>query len=128
MNNDRTDEELRGVMDAGKLAEQELGRRFNVKSEYAERRLERVLASDNAAAFDASELIFAAFARCDCGAGMAYPVDIGIHGAWHCSAILRGTASREVKHTPPMPFVFYDIKSEDTPSANGATTREAVGQ
>lgn len=127
MNNDRTDEELRAVMDAGKLAEQELGRRLAVKSEQAEQRIKRVLAGDNTAAFNASELRFAAFERCNCGAGMAYPVDIGIHGAWHCSAILRGNASRDAKHTSSMPFAFYEIKSEDTPSANGATTRE-VGQ
>ena len=123
MNNDRTDEELRAVMDAGKLAEQELGRRLAVESEHAEQRIKRVLSGNNTAVFAASDLRFAAFVRCDCGAGMAYPAAIGIHGAWYCSAILRGTASREVKHTPSMPFAFYEIKSEDTHSANGATTR-----
>jgi len=128
MNNDQTDEELRATIEAGKLAEQELGRRLAVKSEHAEQRIKRVLSGDNTAAFDASELRFAAFERCNCGAGMAYAVDAGIHGAWHCSAILRGNASREVKHTPSMPFAFYEVKSEGQPSANGATTREAVEQ
>lgn len=126
MNNDRTDEELRASIDAGKLAEQELGRRLAVKSEHAEQRIKRAHAGDSTAAFNASELRFSAATRCDCGAGMAYPVDIGIHGAWHCSAILQGTASREVRHTVPLPFAFYEIKSEDTPSANGATTREVT--
>ena len=70
MNNDRTDEELRAVMDAGKLAEQELGRRLAVKSEQAEQRIKRVLAGDNTAAFNASELRFAAFVLWEVSNGM----------------------------------------------------------
>lgn len=69
------------------------------------------------------ELIFAATTRCECGAGMAYPEGIGMRGQWHCSDILMGKASPIQPHTSPLPFSFYEIKSENQPSANGQTTR-----
>lgn len=73
--------------------------------------------------FGPDELVYAAFDKCDCGAGMAYPHKIGIHGAWYCSYILRGIAQKEVRHTSPLPFSMYELKSENQPSANGRTTR-----
>ena len=78
--------------------------------------------------FSDSELIYAAFARCKCGAGMAYPRGIGIGGYWDCSAILTGAAvpsgqPGSVEHEAQLPFAFYEIKSENQPSAGGATTR-----
>lgn len=74
------------------------------------------------------ELIYAAYTRCPCGAGMAYPKGIGGHGFWDCSAILKGTAipsgqPGSVKHEARLPFVFWSVKSEQQPSVNGATTR-----
>lgn len=90
------------------------------------------------------ELIYAAFSRCPCGAGMAYPKngDYPAHanrgdagpfnwpfgGWWDCSAILLGEAVEKgqpgsVEHTAVLPFAFYEIKSENQPSAKGATTR-----
>lgn len=70
-------------------------------------------------------LVYAAYARCPCGAGMAYDpaADEGVHGHWDCSAIILGTADQAVKHEAKLPFAFYEIKSENQPSANGATTR-----
>lgn len=77
--------------------------------------------------FRDEELVYAARARCPCGAGLAYPQDIGMHGAWDCSDILTGRAKAERgAHTTPLPFMFYEIKSEDQPSAQGATTRQAA--
>lgn len=71
-----------------------------------------------------SELIYAAMARCHCGAGMAYPRGIGGHGFWDCSGILTGRAmAGENTHCARLPFVFWSVKSESQPSANGATTR-----
>lgn len=75
------------------------------------------------------ELIYAAYARCPCGAGMAYPKGIGGHGFWDCSDILTGRAIQKgltgaVTHGARLPFIFWEIKSENQPSANGATTRK----
>jgi hypothetical protein len=74
-------------------------------------------------AFTDAELCFAAFARCTCGAGLAYLYKSGMHGRWDCSAILKGDAARGTTHDGPFPFAFYSIKSEGQPSAQGATTR-----
>lgn len=72
-------------------------------------------------------LSYAAYARCPCGAGMAYdklvPQKCLHDGHWDCSAIILGTANPDVQHTAKLPFMFYEIKGEDQPSANGATTR-----
>ncbi len=68
------------------------------------------------------DLCFSATARCGCGAGLAYPKKSGMHGSWHCSAILLGAADKTQTHDK-LPFAFYEIKSENQPSANGATTR-----
>lgn len=73
--------------------------------------------------FTVYELLFAAQFRCICGAGMAYPDGIGMHGAWYCSAILLGQAAPGTEHTPAHPFCFYEVKSEDQPSKAGSTTR-----
>ena len=74
--------------------------------------------------FNDDDLVFAAYVRCECGCGFAYPKKIGMHGAWYCSGILLGEADAKAAHTSPMPFMFYEIKSENQPSANGATTRK----
>jgi hypothetical protein len=73
----------------------------------------------------AVKLVYAATSRCPCGAGLAYASG---DDAWDCSAILLGEAiptgqPDAVQHTAKLPFVFYEIKSENQPSANGATTR-----
>lgn len=64
--------------------------------------------------FTLYEILFAAQFRCVCGAGMAYPDSIGIHGAWYCSAILLGQAASGTEHTPSHPFSFYEVKSENS--------------
>lgn len=79
------------------------------------------------------KLVYSATARCPCGAGLAYPEggpgdESSPHrwpynGYWDCSAIMAGTADPEVTHTAKLPFAFYEIKSEDQPSARGASTR-----
>lgn len=61
----------------------------------------------------ADGLIFSASARCKCGAGLCYKQGTEAD-AWVCSA--------DVTH-PSYPFAFYEIKSEDQPSAMGQTTR-----
>jgi hypothetical protein len=71
------------------------------------------------------DLVYAATVRCLCGAGMAYVKSRALSDMkfWDCSAILLGRADEKVKHEARLPFVFYEIKSEKQPSANGATTR-----
>lgn len=72
----------------------------------------------------ASDLVYAAFTRCPCGKGLAYPKDSDpFKGYWDCSGILLGDADPTVQHTAKLPFVFYEIKGENQPSAQGATTR-----
>lgn len=80
----------------------------------------------------AARLVYSAHARCPCGAGLAYDpvfedensIYVGpLSGYWDCSAILLGTADQEVQHTEQLPFSFWDIKSENQPSVQGATTR-----
>lgn len=86
-------------------------------------------------------LHFAATMRCSCGAGLAYdpaglsggvgntdgPFKGPLNGYWDCSAIILGTADKEKQHTEHLPFSFYEIKSENQPSANGRTTRPSGG-
>ena len=80
----------------------------------------------------ADRIIYAAHSKCPCGAGLAYDpcfedensVFVGpLSGCWDCSAIMLGTADSAVKHTAKLPFSFYEVLSEEQPSANGATTR-----
>ncbi len=73
--------------------------------------------------FSPDELRYAATSRCLCGAGFAYPKNSSPRGSWYCSAILTGKAERGSSHDSSLPFAFYEIKSEDQPSANGQTTR-----
>jgi hypothetical protein len=80
-------------------------------------------------------LVFAATTRCPCGAGLAYDPAAEDESspfrgpsAWDCSAILLGTAVPRgqpgaVTHTGRLPFAFYEVKSENQPSADGRTTR-----
>ncbi len=84
----------------------------------------RALVGDGDRPLVASDLKFAATARCKCGAGFCYPRFVhDAHGQWVCSAILLGTAAAGSEHDRAKPFVFWDIKGEGQPSANGATTR-----
>jgi len=121
----RTDDELRAAISDGDRARRVLAERSGALAKTTKARIERLLQADRTAAFESGELRFAAFTRCECGAGMAYPPSIGAHGEWNCSAILRGKAPKGGTHSPPLAFAFYEIKSEAQPSAGGATTRPA---
>lgn len=73
--------------------------------------------------FSPDELMYSATTRCMCGAGLACPKNSSPRGSWYCSAILTGQAERGSSHDSAFPFAFYEIKSEDQPSAGGQTTR-----
>jgi hypothetical protein len=73
-----------------------------------------------------TELIYAATARCKCGAGFAYPRAPFRSGMWVCAALLKSgdrSMQEQSKHDASLPFMFYEVKSEDQPSAYGWTTR-----
>lgn len=75
-------------------------------------------------------LVYSAFERCCCGAGLAYDTsgDSGkpYGGYWDCSDILLETADKTATHTGKLFFRFYNIKCEEQPSAAGATTRQRL--
>jgi len=73
--------------------------------------------------FTEEELRYSAAARCKCGAGYAYPKKCGGGGQWDCSALLKGEAAHGSSHSASLPFMFYEVKSEEQPSAYGTTTR-----
>jgi hypothetical protein len=77
---------------------------------------------DDCDTFQPEELIYAAFARCKCGAGLAYPRHIGGRGSWYCGSVLEGHSPWSSDHEA-YSFMTYAIKSENQPSANGITTR-----
>lgn len=59
------------------------------------------------------ELRFSKTTLCPCGFGLAYPKGCGGNHYWDCAGVLKGTADKGVEHCGELPFVFYDIKSED---------------
>lgn len=113
-----TNDELRATAAACQV---ELSRRHREATEATEQRLAGALRKMDK--FEPAELIYAARERCSCGCGMAYPKDVGVQGAWYCSAILLGQAEAGTAHSSPLPFMFYEVKSEQQPSVRGATTR-----
>ena len=72
--------------------------------------------------FEEDELFYSARARCECGAGLAYPRNCGGNHYWECSAILKGTADETVQHIDRLPFAFYKVQGENT---YAGTTRES---
>lgn len=71
-----------------------------------------------------SELVYTATQRCRCGRGMAHPIGEGSRGFWKCSYLLTVDPDPSAHHMV-CPFVFWEFKSEDQPSAKklGQTTR-----
>lgn len=104
--------------------QERLNKILTEESEAIDERVNKTRAMQDKFALD--ELLFASHERCECGAGFAYPKGMGMWGSWNCSAILLGKAERGTTHSPAMPFSFYEVKSENQPSANGATTRPII--
>lgn len=99
--------------------------------------------------FTPKDLVFAAFSRCRCGAGLAYAREHDLRkpfsNAWYCSSVLLDTSEQGyevikegglfggrimrgddgVEHDGAYPFNVFEIKSENQPSAGGASTRNA---
>lgn len=76
-----------------------------------------------------SGLVYSAFSRCPCGAGLAYvPSRTPDDGFWDCGDILLGRAvprgqEGAVQHTAQLPFNFYKVVPETSPRADGQSTR-----
>src|SRR4051812_32242019 len=115
--NDLSDDDLRAVV---KDATQVLHQRLRTRSSLVDMRIQE------GGKFEDSELVYAATARCLCGAGLCYPSNVSTHGAWRCSGVLTHRCKHDVGQHDVFPFVFYEIKSEQQPSAKGATTRPAT--
>jgi len=118
--------QIKALEDQKKPLEEKLHKIYQQEQTTVEAKLKRCNAGKDK--FTTDELIFSATARCECGAGLAYPIGIGIHGCWDCADILLGKAipagqEGSKTHSGSMPFAFYEIKSENQPSAYGATTR-----
>ena len=96
------------------------------KAQIVDNRIKALEQGNRNAAFGLADLRYAATYRCQCGVGMAYPLDCWVQGAWYCSSILLGTAEPGTTHDEPKPFVAWAIKSEGQPSARGATTRPTL--
>jgi len=106
---------LRAQVDA------EQQRRYRDRADSVLQRLEQ------GSRFDDDELIYAAAKRCTCGAGMAYPKGIGMHGFWECSDLLTHRAQPGGKpHTQRLSFAAYEIPTEKMRSMGGASTRPAL--
>jgi hypothetical protein len=119
-----TREEEDGILAQAKEIEQRRAAEYRGQSEANRKRAE-----SGKPPFTEAELLYAATARCKCGAGFAYPDMPFAQGFWACSALLISgdrTADEAAKHDPAMPFMFWEVKSESQPSAYGATTRPAT--
>lgn len=106
----KTEEELREIQKAGEAAGKEIGRRYQIEADEIEYRVETFKP------FKREELRFARDAKCPCGEKLAYPKKIGLRGSWYCSALLMEPGKTGPKHTEPLPFAFYEIKSEEQTS------------
>ena len=120
--------QIKELEEKKKPLEKELRKLYQQEEEEVNNKIKRCEALQDK--FSLDELIYSAHSRCECGAGMAYPKGVGIRGSWVCGDILLGRAlpasNPDSKvHSGSLPFAFYEIKSEQQPSANGATTRPA---
>lgn len=108
---------LRRLVELGEIAQRALSRIYYAETKVVEQRL----GNDN---FEDHELVYAAWQRCSkCHAGFAHPKNIGGHGAWYCSTMLKDKTAKQADHDQGYGFTTFSIKSEGQPSANGATTR-----
>lgn len=114
-----TQEQYENAQAQKKEAEEIINAFHNQKESDFDARWARFQAGE--APFTDEELRYSAGARCSCGSGLAYPKNCGGFHRWDCSEFLKG--DRTKPHDGPFHFAFYSIKSEDQPSAYGATTR-----
>lgn len=121
MERDKLNNEITQLRSRLDILEKEEAAYRQTEEDIIDKRIEKAYTGNGD--FTLNELRFAAVTRCKCGAGMAYPKKIGFHGAWHCSAILLGNAEKKPIHDGAMPFMFWEIRSEDQSDDETRTTR-----
>jgi len=76
--------------------------------------------------FTDKELLYSATSRCQCGSGLAYPLEHKAAmelSAWVCAAVLKGEAAKGTKHDQ-YPWAFYKVREETSVNGSaGGTTR-----
>lgn len=100
--------------------------------------------SDDRPKLTDKELLYAATARCRCGAGLAYPMEHDLAraiGAWVCSAVLRGdvpgvatdqttaafTGAPSDGDHDSFPWAYFKIREETSINNRGAHTTRPPG-
>lgn len=75
------------------------------------------------------DLLYAATSRCQCGAGLALPLDHDLSWklrAWMCSAVLKGESTEGAAHNS-YPWAMYKIREETSINNNGGMTTRPAG-
>lgn len=75
-----------------------------------------------------SGLMFAATARCRCGAGLAHPLDHDLamkQRAWTCSAVLKDEVN--IGEHDSLPFALYKVREETSINNPGGYTTRPPG-
>jgi hypothetical protein len=108
-----------------KPLEERLNALYRTQAEECEAKRKKALLLQDS--FTLDELVFSAEARCQCGAGLAYPKNIGGFGSWDCADILLGRAKpighpESKGHDGAFPFAFYNILSENQKARTGGLT------
>ena len=76
------------------------------------------------------DIIYAATARCQCGSGVAYPLDHAAalkSGAWTCARKLRGEVEGDVFPHDVLPFIFWKVREETSINNHGGHTTRPSG-
>lgn len=83
------------------------------------------------AIFTDLELLYAATARCKCGAGVAYPLDHTASmelRAWLCASVLRGEVPEEhYSEHESFPWAMWKVREETSINNHGAHTTRPPG-
>lgn len=98
--------EIRKLEKAIEPLYQEKERIFHEKQKLIQDRLDACLKGKYS--FTREELRFAKTEECTCGAKLAYPIGIGMYGAWYCSDVLMDR-NADQEHIDPIPFLESNI-------------------
>lgn len=116
-----TEQEYKDAVAAKERAQTTINEFHRQQDDSANARWERF--DKNHEAYTDEELIYSATSRCEkCKSGLAYPKNCPSNARqWTCSSVLKNIGTD--KGHGAYPFSFYEIKSENQPSAQGQTTR-----